>query len=1808
MAKNNIQNTTENQTKSFVKGLNKDSEPSYVTDGMWTHAINAMNNTAEGDVGTLSNENSNFLCARSGKTMPVAVTHKYIIGAIQIFSDKWLIFTAGHNLQGQPIMSEIGLFEEDYCRYREIVQDSCLRFDKRYLISGSSREKEDCTWQVYWADGLNPDRYLNIGDPQTWPTSDYSWLGGGASSMNYYSNGTDITFLWPGVEWNENCQVVNDCNICTKTNSLDCDKIRLARLMSTPCLNLRLGTQGGTMANGTYFAIIAYSIKGQKVTDYFSPSNNQFVFTPNDLESSLVVEVSADSENFDEFILVLVQNINQGTVAKQIGIYSTKTTSIAIDQVDPSLVTVPIEQLPLQTPVFERSDQMTDVNGYLLRVGPTSKFDFNYQPLANLIKTKWASVEYPAEYYVKGGNHTNYLRDEVYSFFIRWVYNTGDKSASYHIPGRAPGTFQIPGTTTIVSETGPATLANNLATDDRIFEVYNTAYSTASPYTGTTLPDGGFVLEVGDMGYWESEEVYPDNRPDIWNSSTYCWTTPQGQGKQYDLCGKPIRHHKFPENFLANNATTNVVHFRNNPNPATVGNDYFIRIMGVFFENIILPKDQDGNDIPGIVGYEILRGSREGNKTIVAKGMVNNFRSYKIKGNVSKGRTGLYANYPFNTITPISPNSGDMTGLDDPYFHNINQFIPRDLISFHSPDTMFRTPFLNTTELKLYGNLSGYTSQQFIEPDKHPKFKLLADASLFPMFTIGIAEAIVSMIGKRTYNTLDPSYYAAMYDTAFAAGPVAINNPAQLTAQTTITSSVATYNTFVDTYYSSGFGYITDAITAFVLGYDNTSVATAQDVLIGSINTQAAISGSGVKPISKYTGTIEFPTYAYLPTGLRLLGGANQILFYFSEGASATLDLIYALLPYRQFALQQIAHGFYSGMNPNSVTDLYRFKIEESFYMRDNIQEVSRYQTNTGAWNSYSINNLKRPDSVVIRTKSGPYYDPLYPDGVTTGPSLLNGDKSLVTLGTLIQGPSWAGTPAYLSGTLPDFENYDLAFSLPIQSHYGAIKGRVRNQYGQLGGIKQIIITPCEQKFNPSALLPLGPYSLPGCPGMYTYKKIDRTPILFNGDTYINRYTEKNTMCFYYDWLYGQPDGFEYNYFIRNMIPNVRFNANSIRYEVADLSNLLNIDLTSSPPTFNPTTPGTGALPSRFYKLDYYVNNNRKFDYITDQPIGLGSFPPDTYPGVFGTKEAKFYIANSSIRDFFVESDVLIDFRKQGDYDWEKHYDPYRYTNYISMFNADPTILGRGNVYIYDYSLSVSKLYNQYFSSGNLQSRYYDPNVSKLCYTYYPDRIIYSLPQQDEAIKDSWFIYLVNNYREFKSQVSGVKSINKSGIFITFKNDSPLMFQGVDTLQTDLGTKITIGDGGLFSQPSQSVSNAEKPYEYGSSQNRLSVVSTPAGLFYASQNQGKIFSYTGGLDEISQNGMKWWFILFMPYKLTDDFPNYPWQDNPVAGIGMQAVYDNNNTILYFNKRDYAVKPEYKGKLQYVPLGNKFKGDYFILPDQPASRFLLGDPLVFDNASWTISYDPKNKYWISFHDWHPDLMIPTKDVFLTTKDSGIWKHNILCADYCNFYGQNYPFEIEIPIPTGQTVTTLKSIEYILECYRRSAFNCVDQFHVLDYNFDHAIIYNTEQVSGYLNLNLFPKNNVALSLTYPKLNTNLSSFDVLFSKEEQKYRVDQFWDITADRAEFPIGSDYPPTGTVIPGTTILQGNYASNFTWLTGPDGYTRVLNPANLDYNKPLLQRKKFRHYLNYITLRKDISGDVNMIFKLMNTKNQSSLR
>jgi hypothetical protein len=1769
MAKDNQQKLTNSSTNTFVKGLNKDADAAFIQEGMWTHARNAVNNTIEGDLGTISNEASNALCIRVLNLAPVQPQAiKKIIGAIHLFADKWVIFSSvnDHINTTRSLYSEIGLFEENSCSYRVIVEQStCLNFSMYHLITGAARLQADCSWGVYFADGNNPDRYINIGDPKNWLTTNY--LGN-----NYYENNE----LWPGTQWQEKCNLNTNidpdcfepgqgCQDCFQLNKIDCNGIRLARIVKTPCTKLSIGNSGGSLSNGSYMALIAYSIKGQKVTDWFSPSSVQPLWFELEPFGSLELEVTADTANFDEFILCVVSVVNQNTVAKQFGIYSTRTQKITIDIINASLPSIPIEQLPIQTPVFEKSDQMVEVNNYLLRIAPTTKFDFNYQPLANLIATKWVSVEYDADYYVKHGYKPSYMRDEVYAFYIRWVYNTGDKTASYHIPGRYAETITNPCTNEQVKECSStmfsATNHNVIeSTGEKIFEVFNTGNITTSP--NVTLEDGGLIVSEGKMGYWESTELYPGDKPEIWNSTEHCWTGTEDTN--YNLCGKPIRHHKFPEQ----SAGETVHHF------AKKSNVLKIRILGVKFENIILPKDNDGNDIEGIVGYEILRGSREGNRSVVAKGMINNMRPYNIiKSDTSENIKGLYPNYPFNTIAPINPATdsaaegtlNDATNINDPYIINVKltggsgvfnptklkqqtlyrSDMPKNIITFHSPDTNFTNPFLGAKELKLYGYVKGLSQQKFIHPAEHPKHQVMTNGILIAMIAGGIVNAIIQSLGKKTINSPDPVPATLGGDITAGVvipGTAAIMVPAQLTWE----SFLAGYK---------GLTALGDQLlggAAYTLAENTYKGAIGAASLIGAYtyNSQKISYESGIN------GYLGFP--------LRAATGFSRFILSFSEGANNTLEIVKKILPFRQYALQMQAHGLYDQFITFNCQFRNRFIIDSSLYLKTNSNQRLRKDA---AGNQYVVTNSLRQQTVVLNTKSlkSSIDGPEFIDTINGA----DADTSLITVGTSgMSEDIWSALQNGLSNAV---------VNKIISSHYGAIKVRLRNQYGQLDSIKQIPITPCEQKV---IELDVADVSIE-CDGETIVQRvITSTDVYFGGDTYINRYTEKNNMFFFNNWLYKQPNGTIFNYFLNQTVPQARFWLNTEPYDTSSLLGggedgivdaLINFLLGN-----NTSLTGSGALPRNFYKLD-----NKNYDYTFSEVFNITN--PSTYPGLIAVKESFFYLANSSIRDFFVESEVIVDYRQAKQLPYEKHYNPYGFNDLAELLNINPDWITRGNSYFYDYSLSIGKLFTQYFSQGNLQSRFYDPKVSSQCYTYYPDRILYSLPQQLESVKDSWFTYLANNYKSFQDSISGVKNFAKTGIFVTFHNASPLVLQGTDQLQTDLGTKITIGDGGLFANQPQNVVVADRPYEFGSSQNRLSIVSTPIGMFYVSQNQGKVFTFNQGLQEISNKGMKWWFNNFLPYKLLEDFPEYPHSDNPVAGIGIHASYNNDDAILYFSKRDFKLRENYVGLLEYDLETNTF----FLNNVQSSPVILLGDSMFFEDASWTMSYDPKNQFWISYHDWHPNLFMPSRNKLFTSKENGIWEQAKSCTSYCNFYGVDYPFEVEVPVSTGQQVTTLRSMEYLLECYRRSEFNCVDQFHVLDTNFDQAVIYNTEQTSGILELVSYPKNNPFAAQQFPEFAVGPDRYRILFSKEENKYRFNQFWDITQDRGEF----------------TNAQENI-----WITQANGYIKDLNPLNIDYQKATLERKRFRHYSNFLNLRKEVSGDTNMILKIFNTKTTYSPR
>jgi hypothetical protein len=85
---------------------------------------------------------------------------------------------------------------------------------------------------------------------------------------------------------------------------------------------------------------------------------------------------------------------------------------------------------------------------------------------------------------------------------------------------------------------------------------------------------------------------------------------------------------------------------------------------------------------------------------------------------------------------------------------------------------------------------------------------------------------------------------------------------------------------------------------------------------------------------------------------------------------------------------------------------------------------------------------------------------------------------------------------------------------------------------------------------------------------------------------------------------------------------------------------------------------------------------------------------------------------------------------------------------------------------------------------------------------------------------------------------------------------------------------------------------------------------------------------------------------------------------------------------------------------------------------------------------------------------------------------------------------------------------------------------------------------------------------------------SFIEILFSKEEQQYRFNQFWDITRNRGEFQ------DTNEVM---------------WNTEANGYIRELNTKYLNYKKNAFQLKKFRHYNSRVLLKRNVCNNVEML-------------
>ena len=1864
--------TSSVDTNLPMKGMIKDTHATYLDKKNWSHAINAVNNSVDGDTGVIGNEPANLLCTEIPYT---------VIGGIHLYGDKWVIFSTDNEADDFSKSSEIGEFDDSTCTYTSLINDGCLNFHKDHLIIGVAKENFDCSWQIYWDDNNNPSRTINLTEI---PYKRYISSPYGADCV-VYDNLTPL--------------------------QLDCEKIRLAPLLDTPVIKLTKANEGGQLPNGMYQVFMAYSINDQIIGDYLGSSNMQSLWSHENNSGSLNVNFSDVDKEFEFMQVVVRSRVHNGYVSYILGYYSTETTTLNIDYLDPSLEKVLSSRLLLRNPAYEKSSGMYEVNDYLIRSQPTEQFDFNYQPKANDIITEWVSAKYPSNYYRDGGNKPTFLRDEVYTFFIRFIYNTGEKSSSYHIPGRAPTGNELLADTTGNSWDG---VAPN-------FKTKNTAGSTGSMVG--TLPDGGVLTRYGYMGYWEAKsETYPATDPTRWGA----------------LCGKNIRHHKIPDEntHVSTRLATNAA-----GSPACVEDcATHINILGAQFSNIAAPTDNSGNVITNITGYEILVGNRDGNKSIIAKGIIRNMQTYEryehtrslldpgaaagtnsalddtegpreALGNATSPATGddikwgIFPNYPYNDLAYdpylIYRGNGDTSATDSPWLAGIlggdpvesnwitgrgslfkptddatihmvddqrahNEFT-RDYHTFHSPDLNFTHMYLAPSELVVYKTLTGKAEGNFLKSEDHPGAKLLKNKAVLIAAIVGVGYALNHMRGKRNHKINTARSQSSGDFKAVGSGMTPM--PGVGTAAAAVNVLLNLPGVVVGAASDIAFNTIVDTAAVFGAGKLARQIGTPIYQMIETGTTGLMAGHIGPNKTVEYVGS----DFTSVPTLFSMITGILTFLNYVAIGGDKIIGLILKMVDFQDYAFKYNSHGFYSnygafaagdciggqGVLPDACDSVYRHKMNTARYIKPGLQYID----------DVAVNNLHRPSTVVLNTNTK--ID-------TTGNWNNLDDSKFVIGGAQCAADGTNSTVSWWSPTGNVRSN--------IAAHYVGLKVDNDNQYGQ---IDSILFTPMSKpfKFAESATT------------VDTNTRFNTGP-LFGGDTYISRYTEKVTMPFWFDFLKEGPDGLPFDYRYYANVPFPRYWMNTERYRmdefvrpittlsfnfdeafpsdmyhldqptaidcdlmgyagyndgsggevanyfepanfhlqviiiptsrmiVASLRNFTknssweisgvgksqfvthpgesagwytaagyavptstlepprkrevaigiqgrhkdhkfgtpliewggddcissgsdswvdlirpNADtLLSSIPKVSDFTgntrpfkalynwnageflypvgnskatgvigsPGYGGgacnhngrcniagvisetiiskrectlagggwtdscwpendprnfiYYSDFYKVNesgwagwvdfetgsiningggndaYGLNSNSWTECVTGykfcrpgsedraggvdpdscyrndhQLVTKGGAPPKTSDigsdrdgyqdkdedgikktgGLFVEKLGYMYTHNSGVQDFFVESDMNLNFRDWEDVARKKHYDHLGYTDYHEMFHKDH--ISNDNYYKYDQSLNIRRFWTASF--GNIQPRWYDPSVSETCFTKFPKRLLYSLPSVGSHTKamhqfkrdersDHWRTFLPENFRDFKSTVNTIVPTDKTGAIILFPTLSPQLFQGVDQIEmAKSGNKLVIGDGGLFSQAFQQVANSNVSHEYGSCESARSAISTPAGLFFVSQAQGKIFKYSKkGLENISDMGMKWWFNRYLPSELQKALPEVEKYrsliDNPVVAAGVQAIYDPNNDIIYFCKRDYRPLATKINDIQVVE--GRFM--YSDASTQMSIEIELDDTDYFEDVSWTVSFDPKAKAWISFHDWHPELAFNSINHFLTTKKS------------------------------------------------------------------------------------------------------------------------------------------------------------------------------------------------------------------------------
>lgn len=420
----------EKNVTQITKGLHTDNSHIDVPKGTYQYALNAVNETDEGDLFLLSNEESNEPCG--------PLPNDYIpLGKVYIGNNKTMIFSVNES----ETISEIGIRDAE-CNYTTQVNGN-LGFKLAHQIDASYRLRRGCETTVYWVDGKNnKPMYYVVEKPGQFQDDAGNW---------------------------------------------DVNKFELQRSYNkVPVFQeIEVQNSGGQLKPGSYNVSIQYLDENLNPTEWITTSEIIKVYNDDttesflDIRGSINIEIGADIEDFrtfpttDKSIRIELSNLDETFLFYRLAFIEATNGTGQITKINYTqnlstqnnifiytginfLTEGSEEEILAFNNVIESAGSIEQVDNMLI-LGETQGKQVNFcnlQKYASKIKADMTTKKVLANQIIDKANTKSptaqfegigYMPGEIYSFAIVYVFKDGTLTPAYHIPGKSHNIIDLEG-------------------------------------------------------------------------------------------------------------------------------------------------------------------------------------------------------------------------------------------------------------------------------------------------------------------------------------------------------------------------------------------------------------------------------------------------------------------------------------------------------------------------------------------------------------------------------------------------------------------------------------------------------------------------------------------------------------------------------------------------------------------------------------------------------------------------------------------------------------------------------------------------------------------------------------------------------------------------------------------------------------------------------------------------------------------------------------------------------------------------------------------------------------------------------------------------------------------------------------------------------------------------------------------------------------------------------------------------------------------------------------------------------------------